>query len=399
MPVHVEPFWGNKADENAQDFIRSFNRAMGDKDDAHKAKQFEYYLRADSEADEWWSELDADKKTRWSDIEAAFQARWPKAKVVKKTPTEYEEELLSTKLKVEELGKKEEVAGRETYTHIVWADKMARLAKGAGVETGSTYIGQVIKGLPRVLKERVAGSYKSWDAFLTAVREVDMEYVKDGVEEYMREQKEKEELRARVKMLEALPATSIAALTQQMAAVTVGGGIQQQGGGGRGAYGGSSGQPRRVLPGNGPRPAAQPVTPELQAKIRAALAAMPHHPDTVEGRQAHKEQQLEWARKHGATAWVTEDTPYPLRPGTAPACSGECFRCGKVSHRGAECAVPRESQLMRSEQAWRSVCARVLGGSQGTAVSVQWVATSDYGNGEEVTAGEGDQGNGVGSSA
>jgi hypothetical protein len=224
-----------------------------------------------------------------------------------------------------------------------------------------------------------------------------MEYVKDGVEEYMREQKEKEELRARVKMLKALPATSIAALTQQMAAVTMGGGIQQQGGGGRGVYGGSSGQPRRVLPGNGPRPAAQPVTLELQAKIRAALAAMPHHPDIVKGRQAHKEQQLEWARKHGVTAWVTEDTPYQLHPGTAPVCSGECFRCGKVGHRGVECAVPRESQLMRSEQAWRLVCSRVLGGSQGTAVSVQWVATRDYGN-EEVTAGEGDKGNGVRSS-
>ncbi|RXW18472.1 hypothetical protein EST38_g7385 [Candolleomyces aberdarensis] len=398
MVIHVEPFWGNKADENAQDFICSFNRAMGDKDETYKAKQFEYYLRADSEADEWWSELDAEKKKKWSDVEAAFQERWLKAKVVKKTATEYKEELLGLKLKIEDLGRKEEVAGRETYTHIVWADKMVRLAKGVGVESGSTYIGQVIKGLPRVLKEKVAGSYKSWDAFLTAVREVDMEYVKEGVEEYMREQKEKEESRARVKMLEALPATSMAALTQQMAAVNVGGNMQQQGGGGRGAFGGG-GQLRRALPGNGPRPAAQPVTPDLQAKIRAALAAMPHHPDMVEGRQAHKEQQLEWARKHGATAWVTEDMPYPLRPGTAPVCSGECFRCGKVGHRGAECAVPRENQLMRSEQAWRLVCTRVLGGSQGAAVGMQWVATSDYGNREEVALGEGDQGNGVGSSA
>jgi hypothetical protein len=60
-----------------------------------------------------------------------------------------------------------------------------KIGERAGVETGSTYIGQVIKGLPRVLKERVVGSYKSWDTFLTVVQEVDMEYVKNGVEEYM----------------------------------------------------------------------------------------------------------------------------------------------------------------------------------------------------------------------
>ncbi|TEB28854.1 hypothetical protein FA13DRAFT_761470 [Coprinellus micaceus] len=401
MLAHVEPFWGNKPGENARDFIHSFNRAMGDKDDAFKAKQFENYLRADSEADEWWNELEDDKKGKWSDIEVAFKTKWPGRTVVKKTPTEYEEELLGLKLKVEDLGVKEEVGGREAYKHILWAEHMAKLAKGAGVEAGSTYVGQVIKGLPKIIRRKVAGTYETWDEFLKAVKDVDMAYVKEGVEEYMREKKEKDAMEARLKVLESMLAQGVTALTQQMSTMSMGGGQQHIGGvqvvqprvgGGRGGFTGG-----RASPANGPRPPPKPVMPELQARMRASLAAITHHPDTAEGRKAHMEQQLEWAKKHGAAAWVTEDTPYPLRPGTAPVCSGECYRCGMRGHRGAECVVPREGQLIRNEQAWRAVCARVLGGQQ--AVSVQWVATSDYGTKVEVMMVEGEQGNEDGSSA
>ena len=44
---------------------------------------------------------------------------------------EYEDEIVERKLKLEDLGKKEKVAGREVYTHIAWADKMATSVKGA----------------------------------------------------------------------------------------------------------------------------------------------------------------------------------------------------------------------------------------------------------------------------
>ena len=143
MVITMDPFWGDKPGENAQDFLRAFNRAIGDKSNELKANQFPNYLRTDSEADDWWSDLSAAVQAKWEDIEAGFMVRWPRAVVVKKTSMEYEEELLGLMLRAQDLGRKEQVVGREVYTHIAWADNMRRLAKGAGVEAGLTYIGQV----------------------------------------------------------------------------------------------------------------------------------------------------------------------------------------------------------------------------------------------------------------
>ena len=143
MVITVDPFWGDKPGENMQDFLRAFNRAMGDKSDESKAKQFPNYLHVDSEVDDWWSDLSTMVQAKWEDIEAGFMVRWPRVVVVKKMSMEYEEELLGLMLRAQDLGRKEQVAGREVYTHIAWADNMQRLAKGARVEAGLTYIGQV----------------------------------------------------------------------------------------------------------------------------------------------------------------------------------------------------------------------------------------------------------------
>ncbi|KIM50533.1 hypothetical protein SCLCIDRAFT_61037, partial [Scleroderma citrinum Foug A] len=48
-------------------------------------------------------------------------------------------------------------------------------------------------------------------------------------------------------------------------------------------------------------------------------------------------QLADWAAKHGAFTRITEDTPYPLKPGTAMICSGECFRCGMHGHSSFKC--------------------------------------------------------------
>ena len=94
----------------------------------------------------------------------------------------------------------------------------------------------------------------------------------------------------------------------------------------------------------------------------------------------HKAQQLAWAAQHGANRWVTEMTPYPLRPGTAPINSGECFNCGIVGHIRSRCAVPLDKRLHCNEQVWRAICTNAFREPTG----IRLVSTSDYGTVEEV---------------
>ena len=62
-------------------------------------------------------------------------------------------------------------------------------------------------------------------------------------------------------------------------------------------------------------------------------------------------------------ARISERVPYPLRPGTAEICSGECFRCGTHGHGSKFCPAleGNPARLSRNETAWRALCNRVLG--------------------------------------
>ena len=81
----------------------------------------------------------------------------------------------------------------------------------------------------------------------------------------------------------------------------------------------------QVKPTNTSRP---PPTPADRVAIQGQLMKYPQHHDTEAGRRAHQGQQAEWMRSNGPGTRITEATPYPLRPGTAPINSGECFTCG-----------------------------------------------------------------------
>jgi hypothetical protein len=122
-----------------------------------------------------------------------------------------------------------------------------------------------------------------------------------------------------------------------------------------------------------------PPTAEQKAALQALLATMPHHPDTQAGRQAHQAQQTEWMRTYGPNTKITDKTPYPLRPGTAPVNSGECFTCGQVGHfvsrAGTECQALGNRILHNNEQQWRVICSRILKEPATPPTSTSWPLT------------------------
>ena len=195
---------------------------MGTASNDTRKQQFRNFLQADSATDEWFDELTQDDTKDWDSIETAFRKRWPRKKAVKKTAEEYEEEITGLKLKMEDLGKKEKTAGREVYSHIVWADKMLTIIRGAKLETTTTYIGHVRKDLPKLLREKVGAGHRDWTAFLKAIRDVDIDHIRDGVDIWKKEQEEQNTLKKRVQQLEKLTASPTAPLRHQMTTFGIG---------------------------------------------------------------------------------------------------------------------------------------------------------------------------------
>jgi hypothetical protein len=105
----------------------------------------------------------------------------------------------------------------------------------------------------------------------------------------------------------------------------------------------------------------QPLDEAQRRILIDAIARIVHHPDTEAGRRAHADQQQEWYRTHGNVN-VTVNTPYPLRPGRAPANSGECFRCGMMGHTNyqRQCEATMEQCVSAREQQWRRIAAQAL---------------------------------------
>lgn len=395
---HVAPFHGDREDENPEDFLRSFFRRMGNNTDDVKKRQFPNYLQADSVADEWFEDLPPNDKANWAAIEAAFRVRWPRKKAAKKTKEEYEEDIMMLKLKMEDIGKKEKIAGREIYSHIAWTDKMEVLVKGAKLDNTTTLISGVRKELPKLVKDKIGSGHANWTAFLKAICDIDIDYIREGADTWKKEQADQDAIKTQLRQLgDLLRASPTAQLQQQLASLSLGNQPstpippprQATMGGGRG----SSIMPTRITPNAfAKRP---PPTPADRATLRQQLQKYPQHPDTEAGRQAHAAQQADWFKTHGVGARVTESTPFPLRPGSAPVNSGECFTCGFSGHiggkDGAGCRGHRP--LHTNKQVWRLICFRILKEPRPTA-NIQLVAVDDYGN-----VWQAEQGNGEGSSA
>ena len=134
----------------------------------------------------------------------------------------------------------------------------------------------------------------------------------------------------------------------------------------------------------------QPPTQEERDLMRMRINELVHHPDTHSRQTAYEEQVCQWETQWGRGARCTEQSPYPLTPGTAQICSGECFRCGAHGHIGPECQVPVDDQLLKNESIWRGLSMRMLGTfNRATAPQINIILDNAY---------TGEQGKGSGSS-
>lgn len=428
MAEKVEPFSGNQeTNENPHNFFRTFQRIHLDTEASVAIARFKFYVEAGEDADVWFASLSPDRLTDWVVFEAAFVAQWPPVEKAAKEPGEYEDDLLKLRLREADLGKKVEVGGREVWAHVKWANDALKLATKAKISTTATLIRQVRRELPDVIKDNVGAKPTDWTVFTKAVRSVDVDTIQDYIDRMARATaREEDRSRALLQSVQDLARISrprapipIASVKQpiiQSPQFPPGVPAQPRVLSGRPFE--DSGRTRTnvfAMANTGQRSYERPpITDDERRNLSRLLELLPHHPPTAAGNEAYHRQIADWNMLQGVGARPSATNPYPLRPGTAGLCSGECFRCGTHGHRSFNCPHPTDAQVPRNETIWRSLCSRELGPIrapnaavlQPTAVNLVYITDHmgrvHLGGGEyddETQNLDGEQGNGEGSSA
>jgi hypothetical protein len=350
------------AAEDPQDFINGIERFFmlkGTFNDQAKVKYFKLNLKARSPASAWFDGLQNTEKDTWDHLEAAFEQRWPPKAVATKTSDEKRADLDATLLTYAELKKKTKVGGIEEYTHVVWANKMEKLARDLPDPT-NLLVPSTRKKLPSAINDIIGVRSMTWAQLCAAVRDI------TGDE--LEAQLEKERKQTRIE-------EQIAALTSKRPPDTP---SKALGTAFRNLNTGPIPQPQFNIPQPqfykmpNPGPAAPQSTaytqsratyktPQFQPRATADRLvdvyrfALPIHPNTPEGRTLHQAQVATYMATNGSKN-PHETRQYPLSPGTAPAGSGECWTCGYPKHHPSPCEQP---QLPALESAWRRIAGTI----------------------------------------
>jgi hypothetical protein len=373
-------------------FIMRFLRIMHETQvtaDRDKIERFGLYIMPDSPAEEWYANMGSIIRA-WTTFEIEFRSRFPGVQKAKKTGAELEREMLEMELKADDLDKTESYGGVEVEAYKVHAKKLLEMAKRAKIDSGTANIVHVRDKLPEILKDKVGESHADWKAFCTAIEGVDRTYIRDGVKKHREQEAKINSLTNQLNRVErtlARAANPVSDLTTQFNRTAISN-VQTP-----------SNAPQRQFPQQpntrqaGPRPSSI-TTEDEKAIVRANTVKYPQHPSTAEGRTSYFEQLRTWKAAHGENTPITIHTPFPLRPGTAPVCSGECYTCGMQGHRGADCTAEGTARIPPQESRWRALCGRCLGRSRrDQAAAVNHVTDA----GEFAWAGYGEeQGNGEG---
>ncbi|EDR16009.1 uncharacterized protein LACBIDRAFT_301586 [Laccaria bicolor S238N-H82] len=412
-PLIAVPEFGGEPEGSIQstDFLKKFRRFMmylHITEDERMVESFGDHLKSSSPAEEWFKEQDASKKA-FKVVEAAFLERFPPVAKAKKTETELERDLCELRLKVEELGKMEKYQGEDVWSHVVFAEKALSLAKQAKISTGTNSIWKVRDELPEIIRQKVKETYANWTEFCSAIKEVEMSHIRDGVKKYQKEKEEKEKVDAAIAGLHraqqqqrrppqpTVPLSPMSNASNALQSMTIRNTrstpaattntTQPAAATNANPFTSSTGGRGNLFP---------PVTNTDRDTLRNSLTFYPLQPNTQEGNRVWIEQAREWMAKHG-NGPVTIATGFPLRPGGAPPGSGECYGCGYTGHHrnSGQCTT---ELINHRERTFRTICGRILRSASAAQVNLVDDAVDNFQSwlGDSALTSTMNQGNGEG---
>ena len=322
-----------------------------------KVRFLELSMKAKSPAAAWFITLTDGNRKTFAAVRAAFEVRWPVKATAEKTTAEKQALLDETILKISDLGKRvaASAGAEEELSHIVWADKVERLA-GDIPDTNNLLVVSTRKKLPKPVVRLIGLKAMSWKELADAVRSITLEELMEKVEE------ERDLVRYALASRPTVPNTPSKALGAAFQGIN----IQQPRLFPTNSYQQTETNPRA------PYTAERPAHERLSDVLTKALTL---HPKNAEGIAQYNAQVLLWQSTHGQSGRSpNESRPYPLSPGTVPVASGECWKCGYRTHHPNPCLAPFVPAL---ETKWRSIAQTIRKRAEAAAIpatSVNMVA-------------------------
>ncbi|KAG1775750.1 hypothetical protein EV702DRAFT_1046647 [Suillus placidus] len=391
-------FYGDyEKGEEPTDWIRKYQLSFPPSySDTEKIARFELQCAAASPAESWFTNLPATDKASWAQFLAAFRTQWPPPAQVTLTVTQKKDHIRALK-KIEE-------------------------------ENGDTSNGQrrsrewLKENTPEILRDFLSDNYSTWTDFEADVAKVSASQLLKAKQRLAMERKLREDvdkLQTQANNGRKPTAPSPASSNQTTYGPVPAFRYSYR----FGTPPATMSQPQSVAPpptyqapllpavpqipqmpqGSNLFTATAPVTrgnlfygyrgypqtptrsrggsPADRARTVAQYATIPHHPDSDMGRQAYTQQIQEWHTQHGTKAIPNSQRPYPLKPGTSPIGSRECFNCGMAMappHQAYDCP---NTPLPPQETKWRETISRLVSralapaATPGPTTNIQYVTS------------------------
>ena len=180
-------FTGKPEDQDPQDFMNRLERIILMKtglSETEKVRFLELSLKAKSPAAIWFSTLTKANKSSFASARDAFEIRWPVKVITEKTTAEKQALLDKTVLKMSDLGKRvaASAGAEEELSHVVWADKVERLA-GDIPDTNNLLVASTRNKLPKPLLKLVSLKPMTWKELADTVRDITLEELMGKLDE------------------------------------------------------------------------------------------------------------------------------------------------------------------------------------------------------------------------